>query len=83
MIDATLRLGTKNERVSRPLVQAVEPDNEEVGLTITGRATRRDATFQILFDGKIETFISTLDDLIQCVQAAERTLNSISNRDRR
>ena len=66
--------------MSRPVVQAVEPDNEAPGLRINGRATDRNVTFRILFDGKIETFISTLDDLIQCLQAAEGTLNSVSKR---
>ncbi len=83
MIRAKLRLGTPNARVSESLVRAVEPDNEMPRLIIDGRATRGEATFQVLFDGKIETFISTLDDLIQCLQAAEGTLNSVSKRNRK
>jgi len=29
-------------------------------------------------DGKIETFISTLDDMLACLQAAKGTLNRIN-----
>jgi hypothetical protein len=44
------------------------------GLRITSRATPTNASFQIDFTGRIETFISTLDDLLRCVQAANATL---------
>ncbi len=83
MIRAKLRLGTPSVRASESLVRSVEADNAMPGLTIAGRAARWDATFKVLFDGKIETFISTLDDLVQCLQAAEGTLNSVSKRNRR
>ncbi len=83
MIRAELRLGTPSARSSESLVQAVEPDNKMPGLTIAGWATPYGATFHVVFDGKIETFISTLDDLIQCLQAAEGTLNSVSKRNRK
>lgn len=79
MITAKLRLKTPSARASKSLVRAVGPDNAMPMLTMASRATRREATFKVLFDGKIETFISTLDDLIQCLQAAEGTLNRVSN----
>jgi len=53
------------------------------GLNINGWALGREVTFKISFDGKIETFISTLDDLIQCIEAAEGTLNSVYEEHRR
>ncbi len=83
MIRAKLRLSTPSARASESLVRAVEPDNGMPGLTVVGQATRWNATFRVSFEGKIETFISTLDDLIQCLQAAEGTLNTVSKRNRK
>jgi len=83
LIRARLRLRTRSTKASESLVRAVEPDNEMPGLNINGWALGREVTFKISFDGKIETFISTLDDLIQCLQAAEGTLNSVSEEHRR
>jgi hypothetical protein len=48
-------------------------------LRIRSRATRNGAFFSIAYDGRIETFISTLDDLLRCVQAADATLGIIKN----
>jgi len=64
--------------MAKSIIQCVEPDNSEMkGLTITSRATPTNASFQIDFTGRIETFISTLDDLLSCVQAANATLGIV------
>jgi hypothetical protein len=47
------------------------------GLTVRAKATTRAAIFDIVFKGKIETFISTLDDLLRCLQAAKGTIDKI------
>jgi hypothetical protein len=48
------------------------------GLVVKGHASVREASFTISFDGRIETFISTLDDLLRCIQAASATLSTIN-----
>jgi hypothetical protein len=64
--------------MAKTIMESVEPDNAKMkGLTITSRATPTNASFRIVYSGRIETFISTLDDLLRCVQAANATLGII------
>ncbi len=80
MIKAKIIIQTPSQRVSRSIVKCVEPDNMRMkGLLITSRASPDSALFQIKCEGRIETFISTLDDLLRCVQAANATLGIIRN----
>ena len=67
-----------NKTVASSLVRAVGPDNLNMqGLTVKTKATARAAIFDVVFNGKIETFISTLDDLLRCLQAAKGTIDKI------
>jgi hypothetical protein len=63
--------------MAKTIIESVEPDNKMKDLTITSRATPTNASFHISYTGRIETFISTLDDLLRCVQAANATLEII------
>ena len=64
--------------MSRSIVDCVKPDNANMkDLTITTRATRNSASLSVVYAGRIETFISTLDDLLRCIQAAKATLGII------
>jgi hypothetical protein len=64
--------------MAKTIIESVEPDNTKMtGLTIRSRATPTEASFHIRYSGRIETFISTLDDLLRCVQAANATLGII------
>ena len=38
-------------------------------------------SFGLEFDGRVETFISTLDDILRCLQAAMETLNAVKKRE--
>ncbi len=78
MIRARLRLRVPNERIAEALVRSVEPDNEGMrGLQLVGRASEKSADFQFKFRGRIETFIFTLDDMLECLQAVKHTLRSL------
>ena len=78
MIRARLRLSVPDVVASRSLVGAVEPDNLKMeGLHTVGRSSRHSATFTLTFEGRVETFIFTLDDLLRCLQAAQETLESL------
>jgi hypothetical protein len=64
--------------MSKSFVECLEPDNTGMkDLKVVSRATSNNATFSIVFAGRIETFISTLDDLLRCIQAANATLEMI------
>ena len=78
MIRASVKIRTASHRAARTLVECVEPDNVKMnGLRITSRATVNNASFHISSAARIETFISTLDDLLRCIQAANATLGMI------
>ncbi len=80
MITAQIKISTPNKATSRSLVASVQPDNLNMtGLKVKGKALERTASFSVEFDGKIETFIFTLDDLLRCLQAAKETLEKVSN----
>jgi hypothetical protein len=81
VIKARVKIRVASQRAARSLVECVEPDNAKMkGLTITSRATPNDASFHISCSGRIETFISTLDDLLRCIQAANATLGMIKKK---
>ena len=81
MIKAQIRISTGGKEMSRSIIQCVEPDNAGMkGLNVKSRATENNALLSLSFDGKIETFISSLDDLLRCIQAAKATLNTISKK---
>ncbi|MBO0888497.1 hypothetical protein J2P12_05290 [Candidatus Bathyarchaeota archaeon] len=78
MIRAHLKVRSTNYRTSRSIINCVTPDNIGMkGLSIKSRATRDFASFSMSYEGRIETFISTLDDLLRCIQAADATLGIV------
>ena len=81
MIRAQLTFAVPSHRMADSLIKAVEPDNQELaGLKITGTATRSSAVFELQYIGGVETFISTLDDLLRCLQVARETLDKVDER---
>jgi len=80
VIRAQIKIATPNKMTSRSLVASVQPDNLNMkSLVVKGKALDRSASFSLEFGGKIETFISTLDDLLRCLQAAKETLEKVSS----
>ncbi len=81
MIRARLKVLTSDHKKAESIVKAVTPDNLNMkGLHVRTGTTVNSAQFTMSFEGKIETFISTLDDMLACIQAATRTLNRITSR---
>jgi len=78
MIEARIRIQSANQRISNSIIECLKPDNTEMkDLSITPKATRNSVSFSMAYEGRIETFISTLDDLLGCIQAANATLGII------
>lgn len=78
MIKARIRIRVPSRDVAVSIVKSIEPDNVGMkDLTIDSRASVKNAYFTIAHQGKIETFISTLDDVLRCIQAARSTLHGI------
>ncbi len=81
MIRARLRVLTSDRKEAESIVKALAPDNMNLrGFHVRAGTTINSARFSMSFEGKIETFISTLDDMLACIQAATRTLNRITTR---
>ena len=79
MIRAKLRVSADNREMSRSIIECVKPDNVGMkGLEVSSRTTSKNAYLSLTFDGGIETFISSLDDLLRCIQAARATLKTLS-----
>ena len=78
MIRARIRIRVASRAMAESIVQSIEPDNIGMkGLKIEPRVSAKNAYFTITHSGKIETFISTLDDVLRCIQAARSTLQGI------
>ena len=79
MIRATITVKVSDRATARSIIRSTQPDSGKMkGLTATARASPRRASFHISYNGKIETFISTLEDMLRCIQAAEGTLQRIT-----
>ncbi|MEW6222082.1 MAG: KEOPS complex subunit Pcc1 [Candidatus Hadarchaeota archaeon] len=65
-----------DEKVSNAVARAIGPDNLPAprGMKILTKVVGRRVVTWVELDGKIETLISTLDDLLACTSAAENML---------
>jgi len=78
MIKARIRIRVPGRAMAASIAQSIEPDNVGMeGLKIEPRISAKNVYFTITHSGKIETFISTLDDVLRCIQAARSTLHKI------
>ena len=78
MIKARIRIRVTSRDMAASIAQSIEPDNIGMkDLRIEPRISAKNAYFTITHSVKIETFISTLDDVLRCVQAAKSTLHKI------
>jgi len=67
--------------MARSLIKALEPDNEDLPqLEIVGTAGPSSLAIELKYDGGVETFISTLDDMLRCLQVAMEMLDTIHNK---
>ncbi len=79
LITAKLTVKVGSERAAESLARALGPDNLDMrGLSIESMTRRTGLIFDISFNGKIETFISTLDDLLRCLHAAKDSIEKIA-----
>lgn len=70
-----------DEKEAEAVSQAVSPDNVKAPKELfieTGAENNRVIT-SIKYDGKrVETFLSTIDDLLSCVSTAEKTILALN-----
>lgn len=79
MIKAKIRVAADAIEMSRSIIRSVDPDNAGLkGLKVKSRPSSKNAYLSMSFDGSVETFISSLDDLLRCIQVARATLKTLS-----
>lgn len=78
-LEATITLEYDDEKVAEAVADAVSPDNYKTptNLSIATVRNRNVVVTEIKTEGKILTFIATIDDLLFSVSVAEKTLRAV------
>jgi len=77
-LEAEITLEYDKDKIAKAVAEAVSPDNFKTpkGLSIETRWKDGRVITLIRFDGKLPTFIATIDDLLSCTATAEKTLQT-------
>ncbi|TRO44242.1 KEOPS complex subunit [Candidatus Bathyarchaeota archaeon] len=78
-MEATITLEYEDMRTADAVAAAVSPDNYKTPVRLAVRTMRTNNTVvtKIKTDGKMTTFIATIDDLLSSVSTAEKTLKAV------
>jgi hypothetical protein len=78
-LKATITLEYDNQETATAVADAVSPDNLKTptGLTVKTEKHLNTVISEITLEGKIATFIATIDDLLESASTAEKTLNAL------
>ena len=79
-MEATITLDYGDAKTADAIANAVSPDNFKTptGLTIKTARKNSQVVTEITAEGKLSTFIATIDDLLFCVSTAEKTLRTVT-----
>ncbi len=73
-----ITLPYKDPETAASIREATTPDNQEAPPGVTIHTTTEDATLHITVTATgMATLIATVDDLLSCIQAAEKALQEI------
>jgi len=78
-LKAILRLRLQDGRLARALYEAVKPDNELLpeGLEVRGSVKGSLVGFEVSCSKGLGSLWATLDDLLACLQTAEKALRAL------
>ncbi len=78
-MEATITLEYDDEKVAEAVAAAVSPDNYKTPADLTVKTVRKQNVVltEIRAEGKMPTFIATIDDLLFSVSTAEKALKAI------
>jgi len=81
-LQATITLEYDHEQIAEAVASAVSPDNFKtpVGLTVKTILRKNAVVTEVAAEGKMATFIATIDDLLSSVTVAEKTVKAIQER---
>lgn len=76
-MDAAITLEYDDTKTAKAIANAVSPDNFKTptGLTVKTQRSGNKVTTDIKLEGKLATFIATIDDLLESASTAEKTLH--------
>ncbi len=76
---ATITIEYEDQETAAAVADAVSPDNLKTppGLTVKTEKRLNTVISEITLEGKIATFIATIDDLLESASTAEKTLNAL------
>ena len=74
-MDAEIRLSYKTAKEAQAVAKAVAPDNRKIpaGLTVQTMRKGNSVVTKITCETKLQTFMATIDDLLESVSVAEDT----------
>ena len=80
-MEATITLEYSDAKTADAVANAVSPDNFKAPAGLFIKTLRKGSCVltEVKTDGKLATFIATIDDLLFCVSTAEKTLRTITN----
>lgn len=78
-MEAEITLEYADSKLANAIANAVSPDNFKTpkGLTVDTFCENSKVVTRIKCDGRFQTFISTIDDLLFCVSVAEKSLRAL------
>jgi hypothetical protein len=78
-LEATVTLEYKDQKTAKAVAEAVSPDNIKtpIGLHIQTEQENNRVITHIEYEGKLATFIATIDDLLFGATTAEKTIQII------
>jgi hypothetical protein len=76
---ATIQLEYADTKIAEAVAKAVSPDNLKTpaGLQVNTSRKNNAVVTEIECEGKLATFIATIDDLLFCASTAENTLKAV------
>jgi len=78
-LEATITLEYADEKLAKAVADAVSPDNFKTPLDLTVKTVQEHCKVvtDVICDGKLATFISTIDDLLASAATAEKALRTV------
>lgn len=80
-VSAAIDIRYGDADTARFIVEAISPDNLQAPQGVTIEAKANGCTLQVTVSCSrgVGSLIATIDDLLSCIQAAERAINEIAN----
>ena len=80
-MEATVTLEYKDMKTAEAVAKAIYPDNLKTpeGLKVDTFRESNKVITSIKYEGRLATFVATIDDLLFCASTAEKTLDYVAS----